>query len=74
MDSRLKFRPRLIDDELPGDPGTKLVRLCGWPCNGVPGASRGDRTPRPEGQPDGQGQWSRRARKAREGVYEMSVP
>ena len=26
MDSRLRFRPRFLDVELPGDPGTKLPR------------------------------------------------
>jgi hypothetical protein len=34
MDSRLRFRPRFLDVELPGDPGTKLPRLCGLTVKG----------------------------------------
>ena len=34
MDSRLKFRPRSPDVELPGDPGTKRQRFCGLTVKG----------------------------------------
>ena len=35
MDSRSKFRPRLLSVEATRDPGTKRERLCGWPFKGV---------------------------------------
>ena len=35
MDSRSRFRPRLLIVEPRGDRGTKGGRLCGWPFKGV---------------------------------------
>ena len=49
MDSRSKFRPRLLFVEASRDPGTKRERLCGWPFKGV-GASR-DLSTRLRGNP-----------------------
>ena len=47
MDSRSKFRPRLVTVEATRDPGTKRERLCGWPFKGVG-------KPRPEYEDAGQ--------------------
>lgn len=49
MDSRSKFRPRLVVVEASRDPGTKRERLCGWPFKGV-GVSR-DLSTRLRGNP-----------------------
>ena len=42
MDSRSKFRPRFIDVEPPGDPGTKLSRFCGLTVKGRTRKGRAD--------------------------------
>ena len=53
MDSRSRFRPRLVAVEAPGDRGTKGERPGGWPFNRVGGnpetGVRGERRkPTPE--------------------------
>ena len=52
MDSRLKFRPRSRDVELPGDPGTKRQRSCG---SSVKGRRRDHIKPRPDDETTPQG-------------------
>jgi hypothetical protein len=54
MDSRLRFRPRLVDDEPPGDPGTKLPRSCGSTVSWCRVA-----TPEARDETGGATQWSR---------------